>query len=61
MMHFSKSIFYIFIDIRLACDRIWCKVNAYSAEVIHYKSFPLLEDEIIYSRSHEVSDPRNTP
>lgn len=61
MMHFSKSIFYILIDIRLAYDRIWCKVNACSDEVIHYKSFPLLEGEIIYLRSHEVSDPRSTP
>ncbi len=33
--------FYTLIDIRLACDRIGCKVNAYSVEVIHYKSFPL--------------------
>lgn len=33
--------FYILIDIRLTFDRIWCKVNAYSGEVIHYKSFPL--------------------
>ena len=34
--------FYILTDIRLACDRsMWCKVNTYSGEVIHYKSFPL--------------------
>lgn len=34
-------LFWILIDIRFTCDRIWCKVKVYSSEIIHYKSFPL--------------------
>jgi len=44
----------------LQCYRIWCKVNAYSGEVIHYKSIPIWRLKS-FIQFYKCSDPRSTP